>query len=156
VDLEAILSVVDLALDETSIDDIDAVTRALRDGGWSSVQIDGDGTVLDRQWEHEDGQGMTRVHTGASGAEAFIGLIANVATDTAAQRLYKQVRERIQARVFIGELRHVETDPVWTTWSDGRRDVSLGLHAMASQATHTVPPAVQFAVEICQHDAAAV
>ncbi len=58
-DLEAILSVVDLALDETSIDDIDAVTRALRDGGWSSVQIDGDGTVLDRQWEHEDGQGMT-------------------------------------------------------------------------------------------------
>ena len=54
-DLDAILSVVDLALDETSIDDIDAVTRALRDGGGTSAQLDADGTASDRQWEHEDG-----------------------------------------------------------------------------------------------------
>ncbi|MGY1624927.1 hypothetical protein ACI789_22210 [Geodermatophilus sp. SYSU D00965] len=40
---------------------------------------------------------------------------------------------------------------MWTTWSDGRRDVSLGLHAMAVQATHTIHPAVQFAVEIGHH-----
>src|SRR3712207_831517 len=127
---------------------MDSVTRSLRDGGWRSTRIDGDNTVLDLRWEHEDGQGMTRIHTGASGGEAFIGLIANVATDSAAHLLLQQVTERIEARVVIGELRHVETDPVWTTWSDGRRDVSLGLHAMAVEATHTVPPAVQFAVEI--------
>ena len=149
-DPDKLLLVVDLALNKTSIDDMDPVTRALRAGGWRSTRIDGDSTVLDLQWEHEDGHGRSRMHTGASGGEAFIGLIANVATDAAAQLLLQQVTERIEARVVIGELRHVETDPVWTTWSDGRQDVSLGLHAMTFQATHTTPPAAQFAVEIGQ------
>ncbi|MGY1590608.1 hypothetical protein ACI79D_01395 [Geodermatophilus sp. SYSU D00708] len=146
-----LLSVVDLALLEPSIDDMDSVARALRDGGWRSTPVDSAGSVLDLQWEHEDGQGMSRVHTGASRSGAFIGLIANVATDTAAHLLLQQVTERIEARVVLGQLHHVETDPVWTTWSDGRRDVSLGLHAMAVQATHTIPPAVQFAVEVGRH-----
>ncbi|WP_395725181.1 hypothetical protein [Nakamurella sp.] len=127
-------------------DGLEGVRRGLADLGWSPGAGIAD-SVIDTVWTNPASGGRVRAHTGEGADGFFVGLIANVTDDRAAQRLRDRMAARIADPLRVPHLRPGPTDERSMTWADEQLSVELSLLLEIRQDTHTLPAAVQFAMQ---------
>lgn len=148
--LDTVLEAVDVEIDQALVGDLAGVPTGLTNLGWRAAAVVGRDWVVDRIWSHDACNVLAHAQTGVGGADFYLGLIANFDGDGDAEaeallgRIYHRIHPRLSAAGFA--LRLDEEQSVHT-WSDGQTAVELSLLRQIFQRTHTVPSAVQFAVQ---------
>lgn len=147
--LAELIPVLDVALTPSSINDMNLLERALRDNGWTLNSTEPLETGEERRWSAPGAPSPgtstpTAWTTDVPGRGVSFGLIIGTATDADAEQLRAQLQGRIEVG---GSLRKVESDDVWTSWTDGNRDAHLAIHNSSMLNGKKVVPSVQLSVE---------
>ena len=125
---------------------MDGVRRTLSGLGWiPGLGIEG--TVIDTVWAPAVRDGRARAQTGERGDDCYVGLIANVSGDQMALGLRDRMVDRIAEPLSEAGFGHGSVDDLSVSWAREQVVVEISVLPEVRHDTHTLPAAVQFAIQ---------
>lgn len=147
--LHNLAPVLDVALSPTGLRDLEILPSALAAGGWTSGPVEHVDTGEQRHWR-APGSALVDVlsasawTTAARGEGISFGLIVEASSESSARILRDAIHDRIATEKGFAS---IESDDVWSNWSDGEHIVRLAVHRSSTVGDKVIPPSVQVSFE---------